>query len=204
MTTCSPTSSRLGTARTGSDRLSEHELVATAVLLLNAGHEASVNGFGNGLHSILTGPVGERDLSTLDPAPVVEEMLRHDSPLHLFERTVTAAVEVEGVRLEPGQRIAALLGAANRDPAVFDDPDTFIPTRDPNNHMAFGLGIHFCLGAPLARLELQIASLELFRAWPRLELRRALRRSTFVLRGFHEIVVSPVTQPSAARLSRPL
>ena len=178
-------------ARDGSDRLSAHELIATAVLLLNAGHEASVNGFGNGLHSILTGPIRESDLSALDPAPLVEEMLRHDSPLHLFERTATAPVEVEGVRLEPGDRIAALLGAANRDPGVFADPDMFDPTRDPNNHLAFGLGIHFCLGAPLARLELQIASRELFRTWPRLELRRARRRSTFVLRGFHEIVVAP-------------
>ena len=179
-------------ARDGSDRLSTHELIATAVLLLNAGHEASVNGFGNGLHSILTGPIGERDLSALDPALLVEEMLRHDSPLHLFERTATAPVEVEGVRLEPGDRIAALLGAANRDPAVFEDPDTFDPTRDPNNHLAFGLGIHFCLGAPLARLELQVASRELFRTWPRLELLRAHQRSTFVLRGFHEIVVAPM------------
>ena len=178
-------------ARDEGDRLSEHELVATAVLLLNAGHEASVNGFGNGLHSILTGPVGESDLSGLDPVPLVEEMLRHDSPLHLFERTATAPVEVEGVRLEPGDRIAALLGAANRDPAVFTDPDTFDPARDPNNHLAFGLGIHFCMGAPLARLELQIACRELFRTWPRLDLLRVRRRSTFVLRGFHEIVVAP-------------
>lgn len=180
-------------ARDGSDRLSAHELIATAVLLLNAGHEASVNGFGNGLHSILTGPVGESDLSVLDPAPLVEEMLRHDSPLHLFERTATAPVEVEGVHLEPGDRIAALLGAANRDPAVFADPDTFDPSRDPNNHMAFGLGIHFCIGAPLARLELQIATRELFRTWPRLRLVRARQRSTFVLRGFHEVVVAPVS-----------
>jgi cytochrome P450 len=179
-------------ARDGSDRLSDHELVATAVLLLNAGHEASVNGFGNGLHSILTGPVAESDLSGLDPTPLVEEMLRHDSPLHLFERTATAPVEVEGIRLEPGEKIAALLGAANRDPAVFAQPDTFDPARDPNNHLAFGLGIHFCIGAPLARLELQIASRELFRAWPRLRLLRARQRPTFVLRGFHEVVVAPV------------
>lgn len=180
-------------ARDDGDRLSAHELVATAVLLLNAGHEASVNGFGNGLHSILTGPVGESDLSDLDPTPLVEEMLRHDSPLHLFERTATEPVEVAGARLEPGDRIAALLGAANRDPAVFPEPDTFVPGREPNNHLAFGLGIHFCIGAPLARLELQIASRELFRTWPRLELRRARQRSTFVLRGFHEIVIAPQT-----------
>lgn len=178
-------------ARDGADRLSDHELVATAVLLLNAGHEASVNGFGNGLHSILTSPVAESDLSVLDPVPLVEEMLRHDSPLHLFERTATAPVEVQGVRLEPGQRVAALLGAANRDPAVFADPDRFDPTRDPNNHLAFGLGIHFCIGAPLARLELQIATRELFRTWPRLRLVRARRRPTFVLRGFDEVVVAP-------------
>ncbi len=178
-------------ARDGSDRLSTHELIATAVLLLNAGHEASVNGFGNGMHSLLTGPAGAGDLSRLDPEPLVEEMLRHDSPLHLFERTATADVEVGGVRIAEGQKVAALLGAANRDPAVFADPDTFDPAREPNNHLAFGLGIHFCIGAPLARLELQTATRELFRRYPRLELVTATRRPTFVLRGFHDLVVAP-------------
>jgi cytochrome P450 len=180
-------------ARDGSDRLAAHELVATAVLLLNAGHEASVNGFGNGLHSWLTAP----DRPPADVADdgavtrLVEEFLRHDSPLHLFERTAKEPAEVAGVALAPGDRVAALLGAANRDPSVFADPDRFDPTRDPNPHLAFGAGIHFCLGAPLARLELEISLRTLLARFPELEVVEAVRRPTFVLRGFERLVVTP-------------
>ncbi|WP_406829482.1 cytochrome P450 [Pedococcus sp. KACC 23699] len=180
-------------ARDGSDRLSAHELVATAVLLLNAGHEASVNGFGNGLHSWLTAPdrprVDVTDGAAL--ARLVEEFLRHDSPLHLFERTAKEPTDVGGVHLEPGDKVAALLGAANRDPAVFADPDRFDPTRDPNPHLAFGAGIHFCIGAPLARLELEVSLRTLLARFPDLEVVDAQRRPTFVLRGFERLVVSP-------------
>jgi cytochrome P450 len=197
-------------ARDGGDRLSSRELVATAVLLLNAGHEASVNGFGNGLHSLLTaappaagppaaGPpaAGPPDRPALDVADddavarLAEEFLRHDSPLHLFERTAKEPAEVAGVHLAPGDTVAALLGAANRDPAVFADPDRFDPARDPNPHLAFGAGIHFCLGAPLARLELQVALRTLLRRFPSLEVVEAQRRPTFVLRGYERLVVSP-------------
>ncbi len=180
-------------ARDGSDRLSAHELVATAVLLLNAGHEASVNGFGNGLHSWLTAP-DRPEVDAGDPAAVdrlVEEFLRHDSPLHLFERTAKEPTAVAGVDLAPGDKVAALLGAANRDPAVFVDPDRFDPTRDPNPHLAFGAGIHFCIGAPLARLELAISLRTLLGRFPRLEVVEAVQRPTFVLRGFERLVVSP-------------
>jgi len=180
-------------ARDGSDRLSAHELVATAVLLLNAGHEASVNGFGNGLHSWLTAPARPA-VDATDPAAVdrlVEEFLRHDSPLHLFERTAKEPTSVAGVELAPGDKVAALLGAANRDPAVFADPNRFDPTRDPNPHLAFGAGIHFCIGAPLARLELAISLRTLLGRHPRLEVVEAVQRPTFVLRGFERLVVSP-------------
>jgi cytochrome P450 len=180
-------------ARDGSDKLSAHELVATAVLLLNAGHEASVNGFGNGLHSWLTAP--DRPVVDLgDDAAVdrlVEELLRHDSPLHLFERTAKEPAELAGVHLEPGDKVAALLGAANRDPVVFADPDRFDPTRAPNPHLAFGGGIHFCIGAPLARLELAISVRTLFGRFPHLEVVDTVRRPTFVLRGFERLEVSP-------------
>lgn len=179
--------SALAQARDAGDRLSPNELVATAVLLLNAGHEASVNGFGNGLVSLLHAGA-QPDLD--DPAAVdrlVEEMLRHDSPLHLFQRTATADLEISGVTIRAGQRISALLGAANRDPAVFADPDTFDAARDPNPHLAFGAGIHFCLGAPLARLELQLSVPALLRRFPELSLARTRRRETFVLRGYHEV-----------------
>ena len=180
-------------ARDGSDRLSAHELVATAVLLLNAGHEASVNGFGNGLHSWLTAPdrpvVDVQDDAAVDR--LVEELLRHDSPLHLFERTAKEPAEVAGVHLEPGDKVAALLGAANRDPGVFPDPDRFDPTRDPNPHLAFGAGIHFCIGAPLARLELAISVRTLLSRFPALDVVEAVRRPTFVLRGFERLELSP-------------
>ena len=180
--------------RDGGDRLSPRELVATVVLLLNAGHEASVNGFGNGLASLLAdaaqldGVLGALE----DPAVVdrlVEEMLRHDSPLHLFERTATGDVELHGAGIRRGQKVAALLGAANRDPAVFDEPDRFDASRDPNPHLAFGAGIHFCLGAPLARMELQISTRALLERLGPLQVADAVRRPTFVLRGYERLVV---------------
>ena len=181
--------SDLVAARDAGDRLSGRELVATVVLLLNAGHEASVNGFGNGLASLLGG--GHLQAArAADPALLAEEMLRHDSPLHLFERTATRDVLIDGVTVRRGQKVAALLGAANRDPAVFEEPDAFRPERDPNPHLAFGAGIHFCLGAPLARLELQISSAALLGRFPSLRVVEAHRRPTFVLRGYERLLVA--------------
>ena len=118
-------------------------------------------------------------------------MLRHDSPLHLFERTATSDVVIEGVTIRAGERIAALLGAANRDPAVFESPDEFRPDRDSNPHLAFGAGIHFCIGAPLARLELETSMGVLLRRFGRLEVVQAARRPSFVLRGYESLLVRP-------------
>jgi unspecific monooxygenase len=166
--------------------LSDDELVAAVVLLLNAGHEASVNVFGNGLVALLA-----RGLAPAEPAATIEEMLRFDSALQLFERTATATVEIGGVVIEEGQKIAALLGAANRDSSVFADADVFDPARDPNPHLAFGGGVHFCLGAPLARMELAESLAALFAAFPDLHLAGEPRsRGTFVLRGYAEVPVS--------------
>jgi len=166
--------------------LSDDQLVAAVVLLLNAGHEASVNVFGNGLVALLA-----RGLSPGEPAQTVEEMLRFDSALQLFERTATAPVEIGGVVVEEGQKIAALLGAANRDPSVFADADVFDPAREPNPHLAFGAGVHFCLGAPLARMELTESLEALFATFPRLHLAGEPRgRGTFVLRGYAVVPVS--------------
>jgi unspecific monooxygenase len=166
--------------------LSEDEVVAAVVLLLNAGHEASVNVFGNGLVALL-----QRGLRPgPDVAVTVEEMLRFDSALQLFERTATEPVDVAGVVVEEGQKVAALLGAANRDPAVFDRPDHFDVARDPNNHLAFGVGVHFCLGAPLARMELVESVALLFDRLPDLALAAEPEsRGTFVLRGFRRVQV---------------
>jgi len=180
--------------------LSDDELVAAVVLLLNAGHEASVNVFGNGLVGLLRhGHVpAELGAQATDLAVVVEEMLRFDSALQLFERTATAPVELGEVVVEEGQQVAALLGAANRDPSVFAGPDDFDPARHPNPHLAFGAGVHFCLGAPLARMELTESLAALFTAYPDLHLVGAPRsRGTFVLRGHAEVQVSG-TSPGPA------
>jgi cytochrome P450 len=170
--------------------LTEHEVIASAVLLLNAGHEASVNVFGNGLVGMLRAGVRPE----LDPRAVavcVEEMLRFDPALHLFERTAVETVEVAGIVVEKGQKIAVLLGAANRDPTVFERPDEFRPARDPNPHLAFGAGIHFCLGAPLARVELVESLTHLLREMPRLRLAgEPISRGTFVLRGYKAVTVA--------------
>ncbi len=176
------------------ERLSERELVATCVLLLNAGHEASVNGFGNGLVATLRNP-GQWNRLCREPAALaataVEEMLRFDSPLHLFERTATQDVEINGITVRQGQKIAALLGSANRDEDVFVGADTLDLGRDPNPHLAFGAGIHFCLGAPLARLELQTSVPLLAQRFPDLGLvGEPPLRPTFVLRGYEQVLVS--------------
>ena len=167
--------------------LTDDEVVAAVVLLLNAGHEASVNVFGNGLVAMLGGG--------LRPGPdaglAVEEMLRFDSALQLFERTATADVEVAGVPVPAGTKIAALLGAANRDPAVFDRPDEMDLARDPNPHLAFGAGVHFCLGAPLARMELVESLPALLARFPALRLDgEPTSRGTFVLRGHASVPVT--------------
>ena len=182
--------SDLVAAQDGAAALSEDEVVASAVLLLNAGHEASVNVFGNGLVAMLRAGLrpGPAEVSTC-----VEEMLRFDSALQLFERTATERVDVGAVTLEPGERVAALLGAANRDPAVFADPDTFRPGRDPNPHLAFGAGLHFCVGAPLARMELVESLGLLLGRMPSLALAgEPVSRGTFVLRGYRSV---PLTTP---------
>jgi cytochrome P450 len=172
-------------------RLSEDELVATAVLLQMAGHEASVNVVGNGTYALLTHPA---ELARLTPELVpgaVEELIRYDSPLQLFERTATVPVRIGTVTVQPGQKIAALLGAANRDPAVFADPDRLDLTRSPNPHLGFGAGIHFCLGAPLARVELQASLATLLTDLPGLTLAgEATRHPTFTHRG---LATLPVT-----------
>ncbi len=178
--------SDLVAVRDAGDRLSQDELVATVVLLLNAGHEASVNGLGNGLVGWLASGSPAAPTEAL-----VEEMLRFDAPLQLFERTAERDCVVAGVELVAGERVAALLGAANRDPGRFGDPDVFDPGRKPAGHLAFGAGIHFCLGAPLARLELQTAVATLLERWPGFDRVDAVRRESFVLRGWSSLHLRP-------------
>lgn len=176
-------------------RLSENELIAACILLLNAGHEATVNGFGNGMYALLRRP---RQFAMLADSPTdelirtaVEEMLRFDSPLQLFKRWVLADIEYKGHHYSPGEQLALFFGSANRDPRRFDRPDELDITRAENPHISFGAGVHFCLGAPLARLELNVALAALFRRAPRLRLVEAPQwRDSFVIRGLRSLQVS--------------
>ena len=176
------------------ERLTEKELLHNCIFLLNAGHETTTNLIGNGLVA-LSNHAGEKTRLIETPALIktaVEEMLRFDSALQLFERTATADLEVADVVVPAGEKVAVLLGAANRDPTVFEDADALDVARDPNPHLAFGVGVHFCLGAPLARVELAESLRLLVTAYPRLQLSgRPRRRPTFVLRGYHSVPVSP-------------
>lgn len=160
-------------AREQGDRLSDDELVSSAVLLLNAGHEATVHQIGNSARTIL-GQNGDprRFFATQEhAAATVEECLRIDAPLHMFTRFASEWVELApGVVIEPGERIGLLLGAANNDPAAFAHPRRFDPARTDQKNVSFGAGIHFCVGAPLARLEMQIGLKVLFDRLPGLRL----------------------------------
>ena len=174
------------------DRLTEEELIGTCVLLLNAGHEASVNGAGNGWWTLFRHPERLADLRanpSLLPS-AIEELLRFDTPLSMFERWVLEPIEVDGITIPRGSEVALLFGSANRDPAVFPNADELDLTRDPNPYLSFGAGIHYCLGAPLAKLELGIAFETLMRRVPRLELIEPPRwKPTFVLRGLEALRV---------------
>lgn len=154
------------------ERLSTDELIATCILLLNAGHEATVHTLGNGVKAILE----HNAQSATAPGAIdatVEEILRYDPPLHLFTRQVYEEIELFGHTFRRGAELGCLLGAAGRDPALAQDPNRFDPSRKPGPHMAFGAGLHFCVGAPLARLELQIGLGTLFRHCPTLALAEA-------------------------------
>ncbi len=146
------------------EKLSTDELVTTVILLLNAGHEATVHTMGNGVKTML-----ERGLTEITDASV-EEIIRFDPPLHMFTRWVYEDITVFGHDLKRGQMVGCLLGAANRDPAAYADPNAFDPERKGPTNTSFGGGIHFCVGAPLARLELKVAMGVLFDRLPALKL----------------------------------
>jgi cytochrome P450 len=186
--------SDLASVEENGEKLNMHELVATCVLLLNAGHEASVNAFGNGMVAALQRPDQVALLRTNPRAitnTALEEFMRFDAPLHLFERTATVDTEIGGVQIREGQKIAALIGSANRDESVFSTPEAMDLTRDPNPHIGFGAGIHFCIGAPLARLEMSVSLPALWEKYPTMQLAgEAVRRPTFVLRGYESVAIS--------------
>jgi cytochrome P450 len=152
------------------ERLTTDELISTCILLLNAGHEATVHTIGNGVKTLLETAAPHSALSPDEIEGTVEEILRFDPALHMFTRHAYADVEVMGHRFQRGDQVALLLAAANRDPGLWDQPDRFDPTRPARPHASFGAGLHFCVGAPLARLELQVALPILFQSCPDLKL----------------------------------
>jgi cytochrome P450 len=175
------------------ERLTADELISTCMLLLNAGHEATVNAAGNGLLALLRHPEQLARLRS-DPSlltTAIEEMLRFDAPLQLFHRFAYEEFEYSGVVLARGDTVGFLYGSANRDPRVFERADQFDVGRQPNRHLAFGAGAHFCLGAPLARLELEILFTTLLRRLPgiRLEGTQPEYRTGLVFRGLKELRV---------------
>ena len=162
-------------AESAGDRLSGDELIATAILLLNAGHEATVHAIGNAVAAIL---MHRLDPSTVFATPgktasAVEELLRFSPPLHMFTRYVLQPIRLDGVSFAVGDTIGLLIGAANRDPRAYVLPERLLPDREGPPHAAFGAGIHFCVGAPLARLELGVALPILFARCPNLRLAAA-------------------------------
>lgn len=157
-------------AEEAGEKLSTDELIATCILLLNAGHEATVHTIGNGMKALLEHSTSPACLAPNAIDATVEEILRFDPALHMFTRWAYEETLVMGHTFQRGDQVALLLGAANRDPAQWEDPGAFIPQRPIKPHSSFGAGLHFCVGAPLARLELQIALPILFDRLPGLRI----------------------------------
>lgn len=175
------------------DRLTEQELISTAVLLLNAGHEATVNATVNGWWTLFRHPeqlAALRADHSLAPS-AVEELMRYDTPLQLFERWVLDDIEIDGTVVPRGAEIAMLFGSANHDPAVFAEPDRLDLARADNPHISFSAGIHYCIGAPLARIELAASMTALLERAPTLALAAEPRRKpNFVIRGLEGLSVT--------------
>ncbi|MES0030685.1 cytochrome P450 [Mesorhizobium sp. M0040] len=180
-------------AQEDGQKLSEDELVSSAILLLNAGHEATVHQTGVAVRSILAQGGDPRRFfaSPEATAATVEECLRFDAPLHMFTRYAYQEVEAgPGIIVQPGETIGLLLGMANRDPTAFAEPLAFRPDRADQKNVSFGAGIHFCIGAPLARLELQVSLKTLFERLPRLRLAEQPRfRDTYHFHGLETLAV---------------
>jgi cytochrome P450 len=179
------------------DRLDDDELIATCILTLNAGHEATVQAIGNGLLALAVHP-HQFELLASDPAGLAElaseELLRYDSPLQMFERWVLENLEWNGVPLRQGTKVGLLFGSANHDEAVFTNPEQLDLGRTANPHVSFGGGVHYCVGAPLAKVELEVAFAAFAAAVKRFELTSEPERvPSLVFRGVRTLplVVSP-------------
>ncbi|WP_328670566.1 cytochrome P450 [Streptomyces sp. NBC_00328] len=174
------------------DRLTEQEMISTCVLLLNAGHEATVNSTVTGWWTLFRHP-GQLEALRADHSLIptaVEELMRYDTPLQLFERWVLDDIEIDGTTVPRGAEIAMLFGSANRDAEVFADPETLDLSRSENPHISFSAGIHYCIGAPLARLELAASMSALLTKAPGLRLaQEPVRKPNFVIRGLESLPV---------------
>ncbi|RPI91827.1 MAG: cytochrome P450, partial [Chloroflexi bacterium] len=154
------------------EQLTREELVANMIILLSAGHETTINLIGNGLLALLRNPDQLQKLRA-EPglvASAVEEMMRYDNPVQIAYRSAGEDVKIGGKQIRKGELVNSVLAAGNRDPERFSEPDRFDITRDEGRHLGFGLGIHFCLGAPLVRLEAQTAFTAILRRFPELSL----------------------------------
>jgi unspecific monooxygenase len=172
------------------ERLTTDELISTCILLLNAGHEATVHALGNGIRALLRHRTPPEALAPDRIAATVEEILRWDPPLHLFTRWAYEDATIAGHTFRRGDRVACLLAAANRDPQVWDRPDRFDPARPEKTNVAFGAGLHFCIGAPLARLELAVALPILFARLPGLRLKGRTRYADlYHFHGLERLIV---------------
>ncbi len=172
-------------------RLSADELISTCILLLNAGHEATVHTMANGIHALLAHGVSRNALAPENIGATIEEINRYCAPLHMFQRWAYEEIEIGRDCIKPGEKVACLLAAANRDPARWSEANRFDPLRPVQTNVTFGAGAHFCIGAPLARLELGISLPILFERMPGLRLAEAPRvASKYHFHGLERLLVT--------------
>ncbi len=182
---------RLSQVSEDNNFLTDDQIICTVILLLNAGHEATVNTLGNGLHALLTLNKSFEEVKneTEDINDVVEELIRYDSPLQFFQRYALEDTEIGGHTISKGSKVAILLGSANRDPRVFENPDQINFKREMKDHSSWGGGIHFCIGTHLAKLELGVSFNHVLEKKFEL-IEEPTRTGAFGIRGFKNLLVS--------------
>ena len=177
-------------AEQDNEKLNFDELVSTCILLLNAGHEATVHTIGNGIKALLTNKIDCRLFKEKDWHNIVEEILRYDPPLHIFTRFAYENLIIDDVEISCGEKISLVIGASGQDRDRWDNPSAFIPNRRPITHNSFGAGAHFCLGAPLARLEVYLALKNLFYKKRHIEiLQKPEYANIYHFRGLKSLIV---------------
>jgi cytochrome P450 len=182
--------SRLSQVTENDQRLTKDQIICTVILLLNAGHEATVNTIGNSIVALRQNNIDTKDLDKrYEIKKIIEELIRWDSPLQFFQRWVLEDTSLGGYELKENSKIAILLGSANRDELAFKNGEEINFQRDNLSHTSFGGGVHFCLGAHLARLELEVSFTNLFKNAISLQ-SEPERTGAFGIRGYKEIIVS--------------